>query len=548
MKPLDPRLLRYASASRSFLVIGAVLGLVQTVAMIGFAWCIAVVVTRAIAGYRLPELLSVLAVALGCVAVRALAQWGTELAGARAAAAAKTQLRGQVMSAITQHPRILSGRSSAEITTLTTHGLDALDPYFGKFLPQLLLTMIATPLLIVVTWFHDPVSAITEVLTLPVIPVFMILIGLVTTRVQRRQLDSLTGLANAFLELVEGLSTLKIFGRANRQRERLQHITDDYRQDTLKVLRVSFLSGFALELFASLSVALVAVQIGIRLIDDEMPLLVGLFALILAPEVFAPLRQVGAQFHNASEGVAAAQQVFALLEAGAQDQIDTRAVAAAAGAGDASGLQLRNVHVAYGEHTVLHDFSASFKRGEITALSGESGAGKSTLFGYIMGQIDGEGERLLDGQPLAASDAASKIAWMGQRAGLLQGTVRENLALGETVASDDELREALRLADLDWLSLDLELGVGGSGLSGGQAQRLSLARTIARARARNCAVVLCDEPTSALDTEREQTVIRALRALAGEGRIVAVISHRRAVIDAADRVLTLQTLAVEERA
>ncbi|NLT27433.1 MAG: thiol reductant ABC exporter subunit CydD [Microbacteriaceae bacterium] len=550
MKPLDPRLLRYARSSRRFLVLGAVLGLVQTLAMIVFAWFVAVAVTGAIAGRDAGELAGALWAMVGAVAVRAACQWATEAAGARAAAAAKTELRAELLRAVAAlGPRRLGG-STAEVTTLATHGLEALDPYFGKYLPQLLMTMLATPVLIAVTWWFDPVSAITEVLTLPVIPLFMVIIGLATRRVQQQQLDGLTRLAGAFLEIVEGLSTLKIFGRARRQRDRIAGITDDYRRSTMKVLRLSFLSGFALELFASLSVALVAVQIGIRLIDDAMTLQVGLFALVLAPEVFAPIRQVGAQFHAAAEGVTASQRVFELIERAEASTPGGASVPRGASGAEgaqrtpgASGLAVRGVRVAYDDRPVLDGLDADFPRGAITAIAGESGAGKSTLLAFIRGELDGDGARELDGAPLDAPRAAAAIAWMGQRAGLLQGTVAENVALGRPDLDEAAVREALELAGIGWLDPALELGVGGDGLSGGQAQRVSLARTIARARALDTPIVLLDEPTSALDSGHEATAIAAMRALADEGRAVVVVSHRPAVVDAADRVVELRALA-----
>ena len=569
MKPLDPRLLRYARSSRVFLAVGGLLGLVQTAAMIGFAWFLAVAVTGAIAGRDARELAPALWAMVGCIAVRAACQWATEAAGARAAAAAKTELRAELLRAVAVlGPRRLGG-STADVTTLATHGLEALDPYFGKYLPQLVMTLLATPLLIAVTWWFDPVSAITEVLTMPVIPLFMVLIGLATRRVQQQQLDGLTRLAESFLEIVEGLSTLKIFGRARRQRDRIAGITDDYRRSTMKVLRLSFLSGFALELFASLAIALVAVQIGIRLIDDEMTLQVGLFALVLAPEVFAPIRQVGAQFHAAAEGVAASQRVFELIEladsARAASTADpTRAVSSSEAtsrtadgvpsavssseatsrtASDATGLALLGVRVAYDGRPVLDGLDADFARGEVTAIAGESGAGKSTLLAFIRGALDGEGARSLDGAPLEAGRASDAIAWMGQRPGLLQGTVAANVALGRPEAPIAEVRAALDTAGIGWLDPALELGVGGDGLSGGQAQRVSLARTIARARALDTPIVLLDEPTSALDTGHEATAIAAIRALADEGHAVVVVSHRPAVVAAADRILELRPLA-----
>ena len=573
MRPFDPRLLRFARSSRGFLALGAALGLVQAVALVATAWLVALGVTGAIAGRPLGELAWVVWALCGAVAVRAGATWAMDWAAARAGTLAKSELRRHVLAAVAA-PRAGGGAagSTAEVTTLVTHGLDALDTYFGKYLPQLLLTIVVTPLLLVVTLVADPVSGVTELVTLPVIPVFMALIGWATQRVQQRQLDALTRLAASFLEVVEGLSTLKIFGRARRQRDRVRAITDDYRRATMKVLRLSFLSGFALELFASLAVALVAVQIGIRLIDREMPLFVGLFVLVLAPEVFAPIRNVGTQFHAAAEGVAAAQRVFAIVE-GAEAGADAGAGAEAAGAtadvsapaavtaeahqrtesdAAASGLEVRGLRVAYGaagEHPVLDGLDAAFARGAVTAIAGPSGVGKSTLLAVLRGACAApvvDGLVRLDGVPLPVGERAARQAWMGQQPGLVEGTVRDNVALGRPGSSDTDVRAALADAGLAELDPSTPLGVGGAGLSGGQSQRVALARAILRARMIDADVVLADEPSSALDERRERDVIAALRALADEGRVVVVVSHRRAVVEAADRIVTLQPLAVGE--
>lgn len=541
MKPLDPRLLTYARSARVFLVLGAILGLGQTVAIVALAWAIATAVTGAIDGRALTELTPALATLVGAALARGLAQWGMEWAGARASASAKSELRAALLHKLTDADAAATAsqlRRSTDVTLLATHHLDALDSYFGKYLPQLLLTAIAMPLLIAVTLWADPVSGITEIVVLPIIPMFMVLIGWATRRAQTKQLDSLQALANAFLEIIEGCSTLKIFGRARRQRERILTITDEYRTSTMKVLRVSFLSGFALELFASLSVALVAVQIGIRLIDNDMTLFAGLFALILAPEVFAPLRAVGAQFHAASEGVQAAEDVFAVLEA-TPAAIAHRLSTTGAGT---PRLDLENVSVSYDNNEVLRDLSASFTAGEITALTGESGAGKSTLFAVIRGTVAATGNVRLRGgadDELALSDA---IAWLGQSPGLIAGTIADNVALGAPHTSRDDIAQALQLAGFPDANLDAQLGVGGSGLSGGQAQRVAFARCILRARTKECPVVLLDEPTSALDRAHEQAVIAGMRTLADEGRIVVVISHRRPVVAAADRVVELPLL------
>lgn len=544
MKPLDPRLLKYARSSRVFLVIGAILGLVQTAAIIGMAWAIAHCVTEAIAGQAGETLLPSLLLLLASVTARGLAQWGMEWAGARAAATAKSELRTAVMRKVAERRASTLEAGSTDLTLLATHHLDALDSYFGKYLPQLLLTAIAMPLLIVVTLIADPVSGITEIVVLPIIPLFMVLIGWATQRAQAKQLDALSTLAASFLEIIEGLSTLKIFGRARRQRDRIRTITDEYRKTTMKVLRVSFLSGFALELFASLSVALVAVQIGIRLIDNDMSLMAGLFALILAPEVFAPLRAVGAQFHAASAGVQAAAQVFALLET----DVPTATTATSVCEQDAQTpvLEVRNCSVQYGDRPVLEQLDARFCAGEITAIIGESGSGKSTLLAAIRSAVPATGSITLRhsrSDSPTTDDLASHISWMGQQAGLIEGTIAENVALGQPDAGIAEVRAALQTAGFVEADPGTSLGVGGAGLSGGQAQRVAFARCILRARMRDCSIVLLDEPTSALDREREARVIDGMRTLAAEGRIVVVISHRPEVIAAADQTLEVRALA-----
>jgi ATP-binding cassette subfamily C protein CydD len=294
-------------------------------------------------------------------------------------------------------------------------------------------------------------------------------------------------------------------------------------------------------------VALVAVQIGIRLIDNEMSLFVGLFALILAPEVFAPLRQVGAQFHAASEGVEVSQRVFELVEradaeAAADTTTTTSPITRIPTPQPQAELRIRDARVRYGDREILAGLDFTAKPGEITAIAGESGAGKSTLLDLIRGEH--AADRELGTTPIPDAEAATHVAWMGQSAGLIEGTVRDNVALGQPALAPEAVQAALTRAGATGISAELELGVGGDGLSGGQAQRVSLARTIARAEGRDCPIVLLDEPTSALDAEREQRVIEAMRGLADEGRIVIVVSHRRPVLAAADRTVTLTAAEV----
>ncbi len=242
--------------------------------------------------------------------------WLREWASARAATRVEAQLRAGLVEAVGRlGPGWLATRNSAQLAVTAGRGLDALDAYFGRYLPQLILTVIATPVIVLVMWSQDWISGLTVLLTLPLIPIFMVLIGLATRAVQQRQWQTLRRLAARFSDTVHGLSTLKVFGRQGRAAASIERVTDDYRRETMRVLRVSFLSGFALEFLASISVAIIAVSIGFRLLDGDLSLGIGLFVLLLAPEAYLPLRQVGVQFHAAAEGVAATDDVFEVLDA-----------------------------------------------------------------------------------------------------------------------------------------------------------------------------------------------------------------------------------------
>lgn len=531
-------------------MLGAALGAVQTASIIGFAWLVTHLIVSAIAGQRVEDLLPWFGALLAVIAVRSAATWGMEAISARAAAKVKSELRAKLLASIAKlGPAWLAGTSSSRLTTLAGPGLGALDTYFAKYLPQLILTAIATPVLIVVMAMWDLPSAITVIITLPLIPIFMILIGWATEKVQQRQWTALSTLATGFLEVVEGLSTLKIFGRAQRQPARIRRVTDDYRVATMKVLRLSFMSGFALELLASLSVALIAVTIGIQLINRDMTLEVGLFVLLLAPEVYLPLRQVGAQFHAAADGVAASEDVFAVIEEADDAPGEPRlspGVRTAAQLerviGTGQDLVFSDVTVGYDGRTVLRDYHLVAPAGEVTALVGPSGAGKSTLLAVARGAVAAQGTVTIGGERLSGDARRAAIAWMGQSASLIEGTVADNVALGQPDASPAEVRLALSASGLEFLESDRVLGVAGSGLSGGQSQRVALARTLLRARRLDCPVVLFDEPSSALDAETERRIAAAFRSLADEGRVVLVVSHRRALVASADSVHTIERL------
>lgn len=548
MKPLDPRLLRYAAAARAFLVGGALLGLVQTACTVAFAWWVTAAVVAVVEGRAADDLAPALLGLAVTVAVRAVVLWALDAVAARSAAAVKSQLRGRVVDAIARRGHAwLARQRSARLATLVGPGLDALDEYFAKYLPQLLLTAIATPLLVVVTFVVDPLSALIIVLTLPLVPVFMVLIGWSTQAAQRRQWDRLTGLVTAFLDAVGGLSTLKAFGRERRQVARIGALTDEYRVETVKVLRVSFLSGFALELAASLSVALVAVSIGIRLVDGSLGLTAGLFVLLLTPEAYLPVRQVGANFHAAADGVAAADDVFAVLDEDRQGDAPAGAASAPASVpaparAAADALVVRGLAVRHGDVQALEPVDLVAEVGAVTAVVGVSGVGKSTLVTALLGLTEHEGT--VAWRSTGDAPRRDETAWAGQEPALTAGTVAEAVALGDAV--DPELVAAcLDTAGARGVDPAAPLGPGGTGLSGGQAQRVALARALYRLERRGCRLLLVDEPTSALDPVTEAELVAGLRRVAERGVAVVVVTHRPAVRAAADAVVTLERHAAE---
>ncbi len=540
--PVDPRLLRYASASRGFFVAIAAIALAQTVVIVAFAWLLTRGIVTAVDGGDATGILLPLA---GVVVARAVLLWLREQVASRAAARVQAQLRGQLIDAVGRlGPGWLAGQSTARLAVTAGRGLDALEAYFGRYLPQLVQTVIATPILVAVMWWSDWVSGLTVLLTIPLIPLFMILIGLATRTVQRRQWETLGRLAARFADTVRGLSTLTVFGRQHRAVTSIERVTDTYRQETMRVLRVSFLSGFALEFLASLSVAVVAVSIGFRLIDGTLTLLVGLFVLLLAPEAYLPLRQVGVHFHAAAEGVAATDDVFAVLDAAraAHDPAGGTPGAPGAMPADAPGvtpaargvLVLRDVRVRQ-----LPPVSFTARPGTVTLVEGPSGAGKTSLLAALRGTASFAGTATLDGVDAGGLRPSAWLAWAGQQPGLLAGTIADNVALGDEQPDALLVRRALELAQVGTLDPAHELGVQGAGLSGGQAQRVAVARAFYRHLRGRAPVLALDEPSAALDADTEAALWGSVRALADAGATVLLVSHRVSARAIADQTVTL---------
>ncbi|WP_217569793.1 thiol reductant ABC exporter subunit CydD [Streptomyces sp. GbtcB7] len=544
MKPIDPRLLRYARATRFFLMAVVGLGAAGAALVIAQAMLIAEVIVGAFQhGHSASELRTPLVLLVAVAIGRAVVSWLTELAAHRASAAVKSELRGRLLErAAALGPGWLSGQRTGSLVALATRGVDALDDYFSRYLPQLGLAVVVPVAVLARIVTEDWVSAAIIVVTLPLIPVFMALIGWATRSQMDRQWRLLSRLSGHFLDVVAGLPTLKVFGRAKAQAESIRRITGEYRQATMRTLRIAFLSSFALELLATISVALVAVTIGMRLVHGDMDLYVGLVILVLAPEAYLPLRQVGAQYHAAAEGLAAAEEIFSVLE--------TPVPATGSLVAPEGEIGFEGVTVRYPGRSgdAVSDVSFVVGPGETVALVGPSGVGKSTLLNVLLGFVEpGAGRVRIGGVDLAEADVEewrSRVAWVPQRPHLYAGSIAENVRLARLDADDAAVRRALAdagaLEFVDALpdGVGTVLGEDGSGLSAGQRQRLALARAFLADRP----VLLLDEPTASLDGATEAEVVAAVRRLA-VGRTVLLVVHRPALLEVADRVVRLEAAA-----
>jgi thiol reductant ABC exporter CydD subunit len=556
VRPLDPRLLRHARQARLYIAVLAALGAGAAGLVIAQAQLLATSIAAAFAGRGgLAGLHGVLLALAAVVAGRALVAWATQAVSYRASSAVKSQLRRRLLArAVRLGPRWLAAEGgqgggpggaprggTAGLAELATEGIDALDGYFAAYLPQLVLAVVVPLAVVVRIAVADPLSAAVIALTLPLIPVFGALIGKTTGDRARRRWLALARLAHHFADVVAGLPTLKVFGRAGQQRESIDRVTGEYRRATLGTLRLAFLSSMVLELIATMSVALVATEIGLRLVYGHLDLRTGLLALILAPEAYLPLRRAGSEFHASANGLAAAADAFAVIETPAP----------AAGGRPApvpDVIRADGIRVSHpGRPRPAPDgVSLTLARGEITAIAGPSGCGKSTLIDVILGFARPSAGRVLVTGPAGETDLAgidaeawrSGIAWAGQDPVLFPGTVESNIRLGWPGAPAAAVEKARTLAAIDDIPLGKRVGEGGRGLSSGQRRRVALARALVSGPGRR-PVLLLDEPTAGLDAATEERVIASLRREAAAGRIILVASHRPAVLAAADRVIRI---------
>ncbi len=552
VKPFDPRLLRYAKPARPFIIEIAALGVVTAALVIVQAFLISGSVSPVVSrADTLQEVLPTIGLLVLVVAVRAGVTYVRQARAHRAADAAVTTLRSEVTRKSVQLGPRWRSRHGTETATLLTRGLDDLDPYFIDFLPQLLLVVTVTPITLIAILTLDFWSALIALLALPMIPIFMVLIGKMTSGFSSKKLVAMERLGAQLLDVLTGIPTLKALGREQAPREHLVRLSNQNTRTTLQTLRVAFLSGGVLEFLSTLSVALVAVQVGMRMVHGDLDLFKGLVIIMLAPEVFEPVRQVGTMFHASNNGIAAAKQCFEILE----EPSPKEGTVVPAPAGSAP-IHIKNLSVAARGAWAPHDLNATISPGKLTVLVGASGAGKSTTVQVLQGFIPatrGEITTLsVEGNEVPISDLNKSIwwermSWIPQHPTLVSGTVLSNALPQaedpslEALAPQERARlvEAAQATGFDSIVATLPegwetpIGFGGLGLSVGQRQRLALTRTLMQPPG----LLILDEPTAHLDALSEDQVVRVLQKLKGSGSTILVIAHRQTLVRIADEVV-----------
>jgi ATP-binding cassette, subfamily C, bacterial CydD len=554
VRALDPRLLLWARGARTALAVDAALGVLTAALLLTQAALLATVIAGAFDHEDMASLARLLAWLVVVVAVRAGTSAGFESTGRRAAARIASQLRTELVGSRLRNASLDDdGADAAELAAAAVQGVDSLEPYFARYLPQLILAGIVPLLVLIWTSTVDLVSTLIMLVTLPLIPLFTALIGRATGARTRDRWQALARLSSHFLDVVRGLPTLRAFNRGAAQAERIAATSEDYRITTMQVLRLAFLSGAVLDLIATLATALVAVSLGIRLTQGGIGLRPALTVLLLTPELYAPLRALAAQFHASADGLAAAGRII--------DLIGTPTAAPAVDRRDLplwEVLRLEGVSVAYPDRggLALDDFDLELHRGEVVALVGASGAGKSTVAALVLGlRTPDRGHVTVDGTDLTDIDLAAwrrDIGWLPQRPTLLRRSIRDNIGLGllasapaqvlQPAAIDRAVRGAAILAGADEFIADLRggygtvVGEGARSLSAGETRRTALARALAG----HASLLVLDEPTANLDTTSAALVTAGIRKAAQDtGCAVLLIEHRVEAAAAADRIVRL---------
>ncbi len=551
---VDKRLFREAKRARTALLLTVGMGLLVGVILVGQAYVLADIIDRVFLQKQgWPEVRLLVGVLLLLSVARALALWAREVAAQRVSGRVKRALRDRLMAHLfALGPTYARGERSGELSNTVVEGVEALDAYFSQYLPQLATTALVPLTIALIVLTQDTLSAVVMMVTAPIIPMFMMLIGSIADRMTKRQWGTLSRMSAHFLDVLQGLTTLKMLGRSREQVKVIAEISDQFRRTTLGVLRVAFLSALVLELMATISTALIAVEIGLRLLYAKILFRQALFVLILAPEFYMPLRELGAKFHAGMSGTAAAQRIFEILNTPLPRGTSPSPTPVVS---RPRRFDIRFVDVTYayegGKRPALRGVSFTMREGQKVALVGPSGAGKSTVAALLLRFIEPDGGQILvDGRPLSAWDARAWrqfVAWVPQMPYLFHGTVADNIRLARPDASMEDVIRAARLAHADEFiralpdGYETVIGERGARLSGGQAQRIALARAFLK----DAPLLVLDEATANLDPENEALLQQAVSRLL-EGRTALIIAHRLNTVYDADQIVVLSQGRVVE--
>ena len=533
MRPFDPRLSKYARQTSSYLLSSVVIGVLNTLLIILFSIKIANLVTFAFENKQVfPNLSNELFTLILIVIARSFLVWFNEYFAIKSASIAKSQLRQAVMKHAQElGPVAINKFRVNHLANTLTSGIDGLDAYFARYLPQLILVILAPIMVGYVILINDLLSFIIVILTLPIIPIFMILVGWFTNQENEKQWKSLQKLSNYMNDLFQGFSTLAINKRLKYQDETLKKVSTQYRKNLMNVLRISFLSSFVLELAATLSVALIAVSIGVRLVDGKISLSTGLLVLLLAPEVYLPMRAVGANYHAAAEGLGATNEIFEFLET--KPSLSTGVLKL----NNPQKIQIDGLEIKISEELTLSNIRFEAEKNKLTILIGASGSGKTTLINSLLGFIsinngninfiDQEGyKNILD---LDLLNLKNNISLLSQFPYLLPGTVLSNIRLNKKEVSDKQVVDILKRLKIDYLA-NQEINENGQGISTGERRRIALARILLDPKP----IVVLDEPTASLDLESEEIIINEIENLKND-HILIVATHHENLIKLADK-------------
>lgn len=546
MKALDPRLFRYSRNSRGLLFFSVLLAVLIALSTIFQALLLAKIVVALFQDRAEPGQLTDLILFLSAaIVIRSVLLFLTEVFSSRMSSRIIGELRENIFRALfKERSSVAISDRTGSITNLLTSGLSALQPYFAKFVPQLFIAS-AVPFFVgLVIAFTDPISGLIIFFTVPLIPIFGILIGKFTDVAVKRKWETLQTLSNHLFDLLSGITSLKVFGRANQQGKKLEESGESYRKETLSVLKVTFLSSLALELIATLSVAVIAVTIGIRLIDGKMLLFPGLTVLILAPEVYWPIRNVASYFHSASDGAAAAEDIFNLLQNQNSPEIAKRE--SIPSSWKIKSISWSELEIHFQDRNPIIIPAGKAEKGEVLVITGPSGIGKSSLFSNLLGfnsltkgqvRITDAYGSVLDISHVKLEEWRVLCSWVPQQPNFPPGTIENMLRSIRPHLTEADAWRTLRDCGIKRSELpkglSSEIGDFTSGLSVGQLRRLAIARALLK----DGDVFLLDEPTASIDDISELELISLVNHLKSIGKIIIVISHRSKVIESADRIL-----------